>query len=165
MAEVFGGLPHRERDAGLDERRVDMLADASAITVVEGRQDRRQCEQRGAEIGQRHAHLDRRPAWLAGHRHQSGDPLGDEIEAAFGGVRPGLSVARDRGIDQRRTILCQRRVIEAEPAHDSRSIVLDEDIGGGDEAPHDVLAARGGEIQHDAALAAIEGIEAGALGA
>ena len=58
---------------------------------------------------------------------------------------------------------CQRRVVEAEAAHDARPVVFDEDIGGGDETPHDLLAASGAEIQHDAALAAIDGIEAGAL--
>ena len=60
-------------------------------------------------------------------------------------------------------IRCERRVVEAEAPHDSRAVVFDEDVGGGDETPHHFLAARGAEIQDDTALAPIDGIEAGAL--
>ena len=45
-------------------------------------------EEPGAEIGERHADLDRRPARLAGDRHQSRHALRDEIESALR-ARPG----------------------------------------------------------------------------
>ena len=40
-------------------------------------------KQPGAEIGERHADLDRRAVGVAGHRHQAGQALRDQIEAAL----------------------------------------------------------------------------------
>ena len=56
--------------------------DASAARIAGQR------EQRGAEIGQRHPRFHRRAARFTGDRHDAGDALRDQIEAALRAIRP-----------------------------------------------------------------------------
>ena len=98
--------------------------------MVQRGEDADQREQRRAQVGDRHAGLDRRsPFGGAGHRHQARETLRDQIEAALGRPRAGLAVAGDRGVDQPRVLAAQRVVVEAEARHHARPVVLDEDVG------------------------------------
>src|SRR5262249_26063953 len=63
--EIFGRLPHRQRDAGVDERRVDLLSPARALAVVQRGENAGDREEPRAQIGERHARLPRRSAGLA----------------------------------------------------------------------------------------------------
>ena len=81
--EILGGLPHRQRDARLRPASVDVLADAGRVAMMQRREDAGRGEQRRAKIGQRDAGLHRRAARLARHRHDAGDALRDQIEAAL----------------------------------------------------------------------------------
>src|SRR5262245_30909533 len=98
------------------------------MTMLERGEDPDQREQSGAEIGQRNAGLDRRAAGVAGDRHDPGDALGDEIEAALVAVRSGLTVAGNRRVDETRVDALKRRVVEAERGEDAWPIILDEDV-------------------------------------
>ena len=86
------------------------------MTMLERGENADEREEPGAEIGQRHAGLHRRTARLAGHRHDAGHALRDQIEAALAAIGPGLAVAGDRRVDQPRVQRGQRVVAEAERA-------------------------------------------------
>ena len=60
--KIFGCLPHRQRDARVDERRVDLLSGAGALPMMQRREDARDREQARAEIRERHAGFPRRTA-------------------------------------------------------------------------------------------------------
>ena len=98
---------------------------AGAVTRFDGGQDADGGEEAGAQVGERHAGLDRRSAGVAGNRHDAGDALRDEIEAALLARRAGLAVARNRRVDQPRVERRQRRVVEAERGHHAGPVVLD----------------------------------------
>jgi hypothetical protein len=161
--EVLGGLPHRQRQAGIEERRVDVLSAAGARAPMKRREDAGERKQSGAEIGDGQTDLHRWTSGLAGDGHDAARALRDEIETAFGGGRPGLTVAGNRRIDQPRIRGGQRGVIEAQPLHHTRAEVLDQHVG---PAGHlcERRATRGGlQIEHDAALAAVDGVERAAV--
>ena len=123
--KIFGCLPHRQRDARVDERRVDLLSGAGALAIMQRREDARDREQARAEIRERHAGFPRRTARLAGDRHDARHALRHQIEAAFAARRPGLPVAGNRRVDQPRVHRRQRVVPEAERRHHAGTIVLD----------------------------------------
>src|SRR5258705_12129048 len=59
--------------------------------------------------------------------HDSGDALRDQIEAALHPLRAGLAVPGDRRVDEPRVRRRERRVVQAERRHHTRTIVLDYD--------------------------------------
>jgi hypothetical protein len=135
------------------------------MSVFERGENPNRGKEGGAEIGDRDSGLHRRAVGLAGDRHDAGDALRHQIEAALVLHRSRLSIAGDGGVDQPRIEGRQRRVVESQPGHDTGPEILDQDVGGLRQAPHDVLAARGLEIDDDAALATIDGVEARTVGA
>ena len=128
---------------------------------MDGGENCREPEQPRTEIGQRQAHFDRRTIGLPGHRHDSRRALRDEIEATFRRGRTGLAVAGDRRIDQPRVFGRERRIIEAEPGHHTRTVILDEHIGSPRKPSKHVARRRFVQIEDDAQLAAIDGVERG----
>src|SRR5690606_25567136 len=82
----------------------------------------------GAEIADRNAALDWRPAFLAGHAHHAAHRLHGDVERALLRIRAGLAVARYRTVDQTRVVLAQIVVAEAETLRHAGAIVLDEKI-------------------------------------
>ena len=112
--------------------------------IVQRGENGREREQPGAEVGQRHADLHRRPARLAGHRHQARHALRDQIEAALARLGTGLAVAGDRRVDQRRMIrapACRSRGRSARIT--PGPVVLDEDVGARGEPAERLAAPRG----------------------
>jgi hypothetical protein len=57
----------------------------------------------------------------------------------------------------------QRVVVETQTSHHAGAVVLDHHVGGGGEAPEHPLACRCSQIEHDAALAPVHGVETGAV--
>ena len=49
--EIFGRLPDRQRDAGVDQRGIYVLPSAVSVTALERCQDARQREKRRTQIG------------------------------------------------------------------------------------------------------------------
>jgi hypothetical protein len=86
-APVFGDVPDREGDAGVEERGVDVLALAGRLAADVGGEDGVDREERAADVGDRHARLCRRRVRLAGDRHDARRRLGDQVEARP--LRPG----------------------------------------------------------------------------
>src|SRR5919198_5480999 len=133
------------------------------MTVLEGREDADEGEQPRAEIRQRDARLDRRTAALTGDRHDARCSLRDEIEATFRAIGAGLSVSRYRGVDEPRVRGRQRLVVEPERRDHAGPIVLDEDVARARKPLQRVAPFRHFEVEDDAALAAVDGVEAGAF--
>ena len=163
--EVLRRLPHREGDPGVDERRVDELPEPRARPREQRRQDARDGEEGGAEVGHRYPRLDRWPPRLAGDRHEARDALRHEVEAPLAGGRAGLAVARDGRVDETRMAPGELRVVQAELLEHPRPVVLHQHVGHRGEAPHRVAAGRLLQVDDDAALAAVDGVEAGAVAA
>jgi hypothetical protein len=110
----------------------------------------------GIDVGDRVAGLDRRSARLAGHRHQPGKALRDQVEAALVGVRAVAAVARDRAVDQARVHLAQDVVAEPQLFQRAAPVVLGQDVGILHHAQQDRPALRGLEVQRDPALVAVQ---------
>ena len=157
--EILGRLPHRQRDAGVHQRRVDLLAGAGAMTMLERRENADEREQAGAEIGDRNAGLDRRPAGLSRDRHDAGDALRDQIEPALGALRTGLAVSGNRRVNQARVRSRERGVVETERGHHAWTIILDYDVTRPREPREHVASLGRFQVQDDAALPAVDGVE------
>ena len=164
-AEVLGGFPYRQRQAGVAERGVDVLAHARAIAVVQRCQDAGECEQARTQVGHGNAGLHRRTSRLAGDRHDARHSLRHQIETALAGPWTCLSVARNRRVDQARLGGRERRVVEAEPRHHARAEVLHDDVSAGDEPAERLTCVDPLQIEHHAEFAAVHRIERGALAA
>ena len=128
-----------------------------------GAEDGVEREERAADVGNRHAGLGRRLAGMAGDAHHPGHRLRDQIEARALRPRPGLAEARDAGIDQARIDRGQRRVIDAEPLGDAGAVILDQDVGGLDQAVEHLACRLALQIEREAALVAVQVEEAEAV--
>src|SRR5690606_6777168 len=113
----------------------------------------------GPQVGDRHARLDRRSARRAGHAHHTGETLGDEVVAGSLRVRPVGPEAGDAGVDDRWSDLAQRLVVDPQPGGDAGPVVLDDDVGLGDEVEEVLLVGGVTQVEDDAALVAVEGEE------
>src|SRR5262245_33778549 len=98
------------------------------MSMLKRRKNTDEREQAGAEIGDRDAGLDRRPAGLSRDRHDAGHSLRDQIESALATLRARLAVAGDRRVDQTRIRRRQRTVVETKRGHHARAIILDYDV-------------------------------------
>src|SRR6185369_4532537 len=96
---VFGGLPYGERHRRLEERRVDVLALAGLLAVLERAQDAVGAEEPRREVGERDARL-RRRALLAGDADDAAHPLRDEVIAAAARVGAGITESGDRAVHE-----------------------------------------------------------------
>src|SRR5205085_3523404 len=127
---VLRRLPRRQRQPGLEQRRVDELPAAGDTPGAHRAQDPEHREQAGAEVGDGHADLHRRAALAAGGAHDAAHALRDEIVTAALGIGTRLAEAGDRAVDEARIHGGQRRVVDAEAPGDARTIVLDQDVSG-----------------------------------
>ena len=161
--EELRRFPDRERHARFDERRVHVLAESGAMTMLERREDTDGREEARAEIRQRHARLHRRAAAIARDRHDPRHALRNEIEAALRPIGSGLSVSRYRRVDEPRVDGRQRLVIEAERRDHAGPVILDEDVARARDPLQRVASFRRFEVDDGAALPAVDGVEAGTL--
>ena len=86
------GLPHRQRQSALEQRRVDVLSAPGALARVQLERIAH-AEQPGGEVADRDAALDRLAAELAGDAHHARQPLRDQVVAGALRVRPSLAEA------------------------------------------------------------------------
>ena len=132
---------------------------------VDGREDGGEREEPGPEIGDRQPGFHRRSSRLAGDRHDPRCSLRHQIKPTLRRRGPGLPIAGDRGVDEARVLLRERRVVEPQARHHAGPVVFDEDVGRACEPPERV--ARGGllQVEDDTELAAVDSVERRALGA
>src|SRR5439155_5282178 len=108
----------------LEELRVHELTSPRRPPRAERAQNAEDPEEPGAEVGDRHADLDRGSVGAAGGAHDAAHALGDEVVAAAARVRPRLAEARDGAVDEPRVDQAERVVVDAEPSRHARAIVL-----------------------------------------
>ena len=144
-------------DARLDQADLDR-PDTAATHKRRQRPDR--ALQAGHEVQQRHADLRRRAVRIPGDRHQSADRLRQQVVG--GPIRIGAGEATDGCDHQARMARAKRIGVEAKPGSRARTVVVDEEVGLGQQAV-EVRAARiGAKVEHDRALVAIDRREVGA---
>ena len=114
---------------GFHQRRVDDLAASGLQLVRIRRADAGDREDARVDVGDRIAGLDRRRARLAGDRHEPGESLRDEIEAALVGERAVAAVARDRAVDEPGIRRGKHVVAEAELLQRAAPVVLGQHVG------------------------------------
>ena len=112
------------------------------------------------EVEQRHADLHRRPIGVAGHRHQPGDGLRQQVVSGTFGI--GAGKATHGGDNEVRVALAERIGLEAQAQGGRRPIVVDEQIAARQEAVQGDATFIGAQVEHDAALVAIDRCEVGA---
>jgi hypothetical protein len=158
---VLRRLPLAQRHGGLERRGVDTLAASGAVTRAQRRQDADDGEQRGAEVGDRHAHLHGLAAVGAGRAHDPAHRLRHEIAPLAPRVRATGAEGRDRTGDEPRVRGGEGVGLDAGPPRGLRGAVLDEDVGRRPQALQQRDAGRPLEIDREAALVAVHGQEPG----
>src|SRR5262245_21940162 len=105
-SEIPHGLIAAKRHQTVEQRHVDVLADAGRRPVIESREDRDSRIETGDHISDGDAHLLRAAArpvvTLAGNAHQAAKTLENEIIARLLRIRPILPVAGDRAVNEPR---------------------------------------------------------------
>ncbi|MCY1225839.1 hypothetical protein D3C81_959840 [compost metagenome] len=142
---------------GLEHRHVDGLACAGALAVEQscrhgiGRGERDDAIGDGARRIARHV-----GTCAPGERGNGHGALDQVVIGGLGGVRAALAIAVDTDVQDARVDLGDLFVAEVQACHGLRAHVVDQHIGIGGEAQQ--RFAPGGllQVQHDAALAAID---------
>ena len=91
-----------QRQHRVEHRHVDALPFAGALAGEEGAEDGVGAVDAGVEVGDRRRRLDRRPALLAGVRHDAAGGLEDQVHARLLRHRAGLAEGGDRAVDEAR---------------------------------------------------------------
>src|SRR5262249_47580227 len=154
-AEVRAGFPVRPRETGLEQRGLEILAFARFQPADVRAEDAVERGYAARDVVHRDADLGRPPAGVAGHHHDAGHALGDDVEAAFPAVRTGLSEAGHRGVDDAGIGLAYRRVIYAELAGHAGAEILGDDVGLRGQLEENLLAARILHVEREAFLVAV----------
>src|SRR5262245_48105619 len=141
---------------------VEMLTDAGAEAMHEGRIDGTERAERGREIGDRAADPRGRLTRHAGERHQPAHALRDRVVAGTPGVGARLPESGDRGVDNAGVCRADRLIAQAKPVSHSRQKVLHDDVGAAGELEGQPGALRVLQLDGDPTLATVDGRERGA---
>ncbi len=155
------GLVRQHRELDVEEPEVDPLTRAGTLAQPQRRQHGDRAVEAGEEVGIGHPGLLRRPVRLAGQVHDPAHRLDDEVVARPRGQRPVLAEAGHRGIDHPGVRRRDRRIVEPEPDQPADLEVLHHHVRAGGERPGAGEVVRVGEVERDAALAAVAGVEVG----
>ena len=146
----------------VQQRDVQLLPLASERAVVEGGVHAHRRDDAGGAIGvgrggdlTRRAGVVRPP--LGGH--QAGVALRHDVGAGAPGLRPPVAEAGDRGVDQVGAERRQRLVVDPELARRLRAVVDHHHVEARQQAVDQRAPLRPGEIDDQAALAAVERLE------
>ena len=161
--EIFRGLPGRRRDRGFDQRNVGDAAFAVRAGADQACERRVGRKQRAEHVGGLHARPHRHLARRAGDRQHAGKRLDDQVDAGAAAVRPGLAEARHRRVDDLRIDRLQMPGAEPHFLQRAGPVGLQEHVGLRGELAHDLLRLRRFQVEHEAALVAVERGEAHAL--
>src|SRR5581483_674271 len=119
----------------------------------------------GEIVGDRHADARRLAGGVAGHVHDAGFALDDGVVSRQLRVRPRVTVAGDRAVDQAGVDRRRGGVAEPELREAAGPEVLDQHVSRRDQAAQRLGAVRRLEIDRDALLAAVQREEEAALAA
>ena len=132
--QQFGDARTLDLERGLEHRYLDLLAQAGAVAIQQGREDRHRRHRGGREVeeaGEAEG-LDR-IARCAVCAREAGERLHDRIGAAGLRQRPGLAEAGDRAVDQTRVGRAHCVVAEAQALDHAAAEVLHEHVAGAEQ--------------------------------
>jgi hypothetical protein len=142
---------------GLEHRHVDRLPPAGAFAREQRRADHAEGVQAGCAIREVQRgvarHVRTRPQARLGDRDGRLDQV---VEGARRRIAAALAEAEGADIDDARVQLSHRFVVEPEPLHRLRPDVVDQGIGALRELQQRLLAGRLLQVEHDAALVAVQ---------
>ncbi|MNR04670.1 hypothetical protein D3C85_1206500 [compost metagenome] len=157
--EVVHGLVGQAGDLHVEQRHIDVLAAAIAVTMGEGGQDRHGRVEPGEDVGQRDTDFHRPRTFFTfrapGQAHQPAQALDHEVIAGALGVGPGLTKAGDRAIDQARVDRLQAFIVQPIGSQATNLEVLDQHIRLRCQLAHQALALGLGEVDGQRTLVAV----------
>ena len=162
--QVVGRLVHHGGHAGVEQRHAHVATAPGDVALAQRRQHPHGGVQAGDHIEQGDARLRGFPVSFACDAHQPRHRLHDDVVAGprrrFLGVRPerGQRTRHEPGIGLTKVVERQ-----AEPRHQPRPEVLDQDVGGGHQAPDQGYALRAAEVGRHGPLVAVERQEVGGV--
>ncbi len=143
----------------VEQRQVDVLALAGAITLVQRCQDGRHRIHAAHQVGHGHAHFLRSRTRLAvrhaGEAHQAAHRLDHGVVAGLGGIGAVLAEGGDRQVDEARVVRGKIRIGQSVARQAADLEVLDQHVGTRRQLPYEGPALRPAEIDGERALAAI----------
>ena len=153
-------FPDAPGEPRLEQRGLQVLALAAAQPADVGAEDAVQRGDAAGDVVHRDADLGWPPARVAGHHHDAGHALRDDVVAAALAVGAGLAEARHRRVDQAGVGLREAVVVDAQALDHAGPEVLHHDVGAGGQLQERLLAARVLQVERHAALVAVEHREA-----
>ena len=148
--QVVHALVGQGGDLHVQQRHINVLANAGALTAEQCSLDRHGGIQAGHQVGKRHANFLRAAArqiiTLASNAHQATDALDDEVVTRLFSTRAGLAETGDGAIHQAWIDLGQGRVIQAITGQGAGLIVLDQYIRAGRQSAYQLLTFGSGHV-------------------
>ena len=157
------GFPDGERYTGLEQRHVEVLPYAAALSLPQRGQDAERDIEAAHQIADRHADLRRRPIGRARDAHQAAARLGHDVETRSIRERTVLTEPRRRGVNDPRVHGADVVVGQAERAHRAGAQILDDDVRRRGEPQERLLALGRLQVEHDGTLESIQAQERRAL--
>ena len=145
---------HRQRR--LIERDLDLLAFAGAMARVQRREDGIACQHPGADIHDRHAVFGGNAILFAADAHQPGLGLQNEVVARLRGLGPARAIAGDRAAHHLGRVRFEPRVAKAPFFQRAELEVVDQNVGLLDQPGENLLPRRGGQIDGQRTLVAVD---------
>ena len=145
-----------ERHHRFDHRDADVLADAAIARRVQRAHDAERGGHPADLVGQRHLDHGRLSAAPPLQRRHGREALDDRVVGGRVGVTALGAEAADRAIDDLGIEPADIGVADAEAVGDAGAVVLDKRVGAHGQHPHQVAALFFLEVDHDAALVAVE---------
>ena len=125
--QMVGRLVHHRGRAGIEQRHADVSPATGPLALVQRREDADRHLEPGDDVEESDARLHRFPAGLAGHAHQAGQRLDDDVVAGAARRLGHLLAEGGQGAgDQTRSGAAEVIEGEAEVGHQSRPEVLDQ---------------------------------------
>ena len=165
VVEVGGENLELEIDERLEQAGLDVAALAGDAPAHERRQDRLDERRTGEHVADRQPERHRPLPFVAVQPHDAGTRLRQQVLTRTHRPRPlvaeaGDAAENDGRIDRRHDV-----VAEAEPLDDAGAEILDEHVGLADEVLERLKVGRVLEVEGDALLAAVDGVEQGRVAA
>ena len=165
--EIVERLVGQHANLRIEQRHVDVLALASALTMEQGGLDADGAVEPGEDVGECHADLHRlrtrHTVRLARDRHDAAHALDHEVIAGALRIRAGLAEARERAVDEARVDGLEALIVEAIFLEAADLEVLHDDVGLRGKLADQLLALSTRHVDLHRPLAAVGGEEIGGI--
>lgn len=157
--EVPGGRVGEHRDGGVVERDVAVTADPVSPGGVQTRHQAERGDIAATEIDKGETGFGGRTVGIAGEVHPPGQALQDVVVTGLLGPGTGHAEPGQTAADDGRVEVLEVVVGDLDLRRDVAAQVRVDRVAGADEIFEDLASAGGSEVQRQAALVAVEGLE------